>query len=300
MAATFFVERGLGHDLRTGADRYMLIGVVALLPWLGVFANQRLYNTRFIGRRIDEFRRIINACFFGAVIVTLTGYLAGVLLPRSVLVSLFVLSTVTVLIERELARRLFARLRTTGRMLRYVVIAGANPEGCELAAMLRTETWLGYHVIGFVDDTCTDPQPVAGVPLLGSIGDTGRILRDHSGSSVIVASSGVESHTTNRLARDLLDQGIHVELSSTLRDISSQRLTGARWAGSRWSMSSPWCAGDGGRRPSARSTSWERASGCSWPRRSSRRRPSRSGSIRGARCCSSRPGSGATASRSPS
>ncbi|HEY4331548.1 MAG TPA: hypothetical protein VGM78_03220, partial [Ilumatobacteraceae bacterium] len=225
MAVTFLVERKLGHDLRTGADRYMLIGVVALLPWLGVFANQRLYNTRFIGRRIDEFRRIINACFFGAVIVTLTGYLAGVLLPRSVLVSLFVVSTITVLIERELARRLFARLRTTGRMLRYVVIAGANPEGCELAAMLRTETWLGYHVIGFVDDTCTDPQPVAGVPLLGAIGDTGRILRDHSGSSVIVASSGVESHTTNRLARDLLDQGIHVELSSTLRDISSQRLT---------------------------------------------------------------------------
>ena len=30
---------------------------------------------------------------------------------------------------------------------------------------------------------------------------------------------------TNRLARDLLDQGVHVELSSTLRDISSQRLT---------------------------------------------------------------------------
>lgn len=225
MTATYFVERGLGHDVRTGIERFVLIGVVALLPWLAVFSNQRLYNTRFIGRRIDEFRRIINACFFGSLVVTLTGYLSGVLLPRSVLVSLFILSTVSVLIERELARRLFARLRTTGRMLRHVVVAGANPEGCELAAMLQTETWLGYHVLGFVDDTCTDPQPVAGVPLLGTIGDTGRILREHSGSSVIVASSGVESHTTNRLARDLLDQGIHVELSSTLRDISSQRLT---------------------------------------------------------------------------
>jgi exopolysaccharide biosynthesis polyprenyl glycosylphosphotransferase len=42
---------------------------------------------------------------------------------------------------------------------------------------------------------------------------------------VIVASTGVDSSVTNRMARDLLDQGIHVELSSTLRDISSQRLT---------------------------------------------------------------------------
>ena len=42
---------------------------------------------------------------------------------------------------------------------------------------------------------------------------------------MIVAASAIESATTNRLARDLLDQGIHVELSSTLRDIASQRLT---------------------------------------------------------------------------
>jgi exopolysaccharide biosynthesis polyprenyl glycosylphosphotransferase len=41
---------------------------------------------------------------------------------------------------------------------------------------------------------------------------------------VIVAASAIESETTNRLARDLLDRGVHVELSSTLRDIASQRL----------------------------------------------------------------------------
>jgi exopolysaccharide biosynthesis polyprenyl glycosylphosphotransferase len=51
------------------------------------------------------------------------------------------------------------------------------------------------------------------------------ILLEYPNASVIVAASAVESAVTNRLARDLLDQGVHVELSSTLRDISSQRLT---------------------------------------------------------------------------
>ena len=50
-------------------------------------------------------------------------------------------------------------------------------------------------------------------------------LHEYPNASVIDASSAVESAVTNRLARDLLDQGVHVELSSTLRDISSQRLT---------------------------------------------------------------------------
>ncbi|MBV9952585.1 MAG: sugar transferase, partial [Acidimicrobiia bacterium] len=130
-----------------------------------------------------------------------------------------------VAVEREVARRLFASLRERGYLVRHVVIAGANPEGRELAAQLQAEAWLGYRVLGFVDDTVTDPQPVAGIPLLGTVAEAGDVVRQHAGASVIVAASAIESETTNRLARDLLDQGIHVELSSTLRDIASQRLT---------------------------------------------------------------------------
>jgi exopolysaccharide biosynthesis polyprenyl glycosylphosphotransferase len=61
--------------------------------------------------------------------------------------------------------------------------------------------------------------------MLGTPMELPNVLREYPDTSVIVASSGVDSAVTNRLARDLLDQGVHVELSSTLRDISSHRLT---------------------------------------------------------------------------
>jgi exopolysaccharide biosynthesis polyprenyl glycosylphosphotransferase len=110
-------------------------------------------------------------------------------------------------------------------MTRSVIIAGANPEGRDIAAMLQAEPWLGYEVVGFVDDHAPPKQPVPGVPLLGGVAELPGILHEYPNASVIVAASAVESAVTNRLARDLLDQGVHVELSSTLRDISSQRLT---------------------------------------------------------------------------
>lgn len=199
---------------------------LATLPiWLGLFANQRLYNTRFIGRRIDEFRRVINSCVLGTLAVSLVANLANVLLRRSSLVILAVTTCILVTVEREIARRVFLRLRSGGRMVRSVIIAGANPEGRDIAAMLQAESWLGYQVIGFVDDNAPPREPVPGVPLLGGVGDIQGILSEYPNASVIVASSAVESAVTNRLARDLLDQGVHVELSSTLRDISSQRLT---------------------------------------------------------------------------
>ena len=223
--ATYAIEVTWLSNDNAESERFLAIALCSLPAWLLVFTHQRLYNTRFIGRRIDEMRRIVNASILGVIVVALIGYATGFLIERSALAIVFFLSAGFVLIEREVARRIFTKLRVQGRMLRHVIIAGANPEGRELGQMLRTEKGLGYHVIGFVDDSPFEGDPVAGIPLLGPIADTGRILREREGSSVIVASSGVDSEVTNRLARDLLDQGVHVELSSTLRDISSQRLT---------------------------------------------------------------------------
>ena len=224
VVTTYLLRR---WDPQSGAsDAQLLVATLVTLPvWLGLFAKQRLYNTRFIGRRIDEFRRIVNASLLGTLSVSLAGALANVLLRRSGLVILAVTAIVTITTEREIARRVFLRLRSRGRMVRRVVIAGANPEGQDIAAMLQTEVWLGYQVIGFVDDYSGRAEPVPGVPLLGGVANLPSILAEFPDTSVIVAASGVESAVTNRLARDLLDQGIHVELSSTLRDISAQRLT---------------------------------------------------------------------------
>ncbi len=215
----------LGHP-RTGAALRLWWTTLATTPvWLAIFANQRLYNTRFIGRRIDEFRRIVNAAFLGTLVVALAANLVNDLPSRRGLAILGLVACALITTEREVARRIFLRLRSNGRMVRSVVIAGANPEGRDIAAMLQAEPWLGYEVLGFVDDHAHRRDPVPGVPLLGGVADIGGVLREHPHASVIVAASAVDTDVTNRLARDLLDQGVHVELSSTLRDISSQRLT---------------------------------------------------------------------------
>ena len=82
-------------------------------------------------------RRIVNASFLGVIVVALAGYVTGFLVPRSALAIVFFLAAGLVAVEREVARRIFANLRAQGRMLRHVVIVGANPEGRELARCSR-------------------------------------------------------------------------------------------------------------------------------------------------------------------
>ena len=101
---------------------------VATVPiWIALFSGQRLYNTRFIGRRIDEVHRIVNATFLGTLSVAVAASLANVLLRRAGWVMLALCAVVLVTLEREIARRLFTRLRTWGRMSRELIVAGANP-----------------------------------------------------------------------------------------------------------------------------------------------------------------------------
>jgi exopolysaccharide biosynthesis polyprenyl glycosylphosphotransferase len=223
LAAVLVHRWGLGA--LHAAKQLWWTSVIIIPAWLGIFANQRLYNTRFIGRRIDEFRRVVNASLLGTLTVAVAANVVGILPSRGGLVVLFACAVIVVTLEREIARRMFLRLRSAGRMTRSVIIAGANPEGRDIAAMLQAEPWLGYEVVGFVDDHAPAREPVPGVPLLGGVAELPGILHEFPNASVIVAASAVESAVTNRLARDLLDQGVHVELSSTLRDISSQRLT---------------------------------------------------------------------------
>ncbi len=200
--------------------------LLALPLWVAVLAHQRLYNSRFIERRIDEFRRIVNASVLGTWAVILTAMVSNVLLPRTGLAMLAACACVTITVERNIARRLFRGLRSRGQMLRQVVIVGSNHEARDIAAMLRAEPWLGYEVVGFVsDDEDAQEEPVPGLRVLGTLADLPRLLGEIDRASVIVATSAVPSATTNRLARDLLEIGIYVELSSSLRDIAPSRLT---------------------------------------------------------------------------
>ena len=132
----------------------------------------------------------VDDVVFGVVSVALAGYFVGYLAPRSGLLILFAVAVVLLIAEREAARRVFVQLRKRGRLVRSVIVVGANAEGREIAAMLVTEPWLGYRVLGFVDDESADPSPVAGIPLLGKVGDLTTLVRQHPGASVIVASSG--------------------------------------------------------------------------------------------------------------
>lgn len=189
---------------------------------IGAACNQ-LHRSRANERPGDEARNVAKT-----VVVGIAALLFVALVTQYKDISrLWVFLTATsmwslVMIERQVARRMFARFRTEGRLQRRIVVVGTDDHALGIADRYVENPALGYEVVGFAGD---DPEVEhAGVRVLGSRSELPRLLADNDCCGVVVSLSSVPDTEVNTLTRQLTDDGFHVALSSSLRDIDVWRL----------------------------------------------------------------------------
>ncbi len=208
-AATALVDGG--RDWRPAA-------VAMLLAWAFWFGRARMYSARFITRRADEVRRIFDAGMLVAASIAVSSFVFDWSIRRWWLVLAVAFAAVALTLEREVMRRRYDRMRVSGKFRRDVLMIGDNHESEQLERMFAEEPKLGYNIVETIDPKqAENPQQLVTTVLAAA--------RAANATGVIVAATGIETKASNRLIRDLIDAGIHVELSSTLADIAPKRLT---------------------------------------------------------------------------
>ncbi len=208
----------IAHAAYPGSLDGTIASVALLLSWGFWLSRARLYSIRFITRRSEELRRLIDGGLRSLGSTALLGFLFRWDISRPWLILAVALGTALLVVERELLRRRFNQLRRTGSMRRSIIIVGDNDEAHDLQAMFAEDANLGYEVDAVV--------PTSHGPDRSSLIADVFIRLDQTGAmGVVVAATAPPPNHMNRLVRDLLDAGIHVELSSTLADIEPHRLT---------------------------------------------------------------------------
>ncbi len=208
----------LATVLRSAGDDGLAAGLTLLGAWALWLGRARLYSARFITRRSDEMRRIIDASLLSLASVAAIAFAFDLAIDRIWLAIAAGAGCVALIAEREVYRRHYGRLRRTGRRSRRVLMIGDNDETRQMAAMFAEEPELGYEVVEQIDPAgCASPAELT-TQALGA-------ARRNDATGAVVAASAVETGASNRLIRDLIEAGIHVELSSTLADINPSRLT---------------------------------------------------------------------------
>ncbi|MGH8905444.1 MAG: sugar transferase [Egibacteraceae bacterium] len=225
MAVAFALRSLIPGSNSAHAHDHLVAGALSVPLWIAVFARCHLYTARRITRRLQELGLVVRALFVSVCTAAGLSFLLQLQISRGWLVLCFFVALVAVQCERELVRRIFKGLRAKGRMLRPIVVVGTNVEALGLCATLQSEPWLGYRVMGMVGERNPDPPLLEGVPWLGTIDELPNALERTGSGGVLIATTAVDCETSNRLTRQLTDASIHVELSSSLRDIRAERLT---------------------------------------------------------------------------
>lgn len=220
-----WLNEAFNPDDATTTREYMGLFLLSLPVWPVIFTQQLLYRSRFLTRRVDETSRVIRAAIFGMLATAAISVFVRVTVGRSWALIVLGVLLVALVTERLIARAMFDRARRRGTLLRPVLIAGRNAEGRLVRSVIDDTPKLGYRFEGFVEDLI---QANPGESPLAVLGDPKRIidLVDRMGvNSVIVAATAIDVGSSNRLIRSLTEHGVHVEISSTLCDIASSRIT---------------------------------------------------------------------------
>lgn len=200
--------------------------VLASVPgpaWIAALMLQRLYVARVIERQCDEIRRLVVSGATAIATVLMAAVLFGnPLVSRLWVLTLFSFVTVALVIERHIARQLFTRMRRSGRLSRRVAIIGVDEKAVALARTVMGNAELGYEVTGFIGDGVPDRR--SGAPVIGCLEDSAATLREHGCSGAIISLGSIDSRRINQLTRALTDDGFHVALSTSLRDIDVTRM----------------------------------------------------------------------------
>ncbi len=183
----------------------------------------RMYLARANERPSQEWANIARTVAIGVGAMVALAFVLQYKTLSRFWVSLIVASvTVALIVEREVARRIFRQMRCSGRLSRRIVIVGTDAHAVGLMHAFQRRPDLGYQVVGFVGDD--DIGVRGGVERLGGFDDTLEMLRRHEAVGVVVSLGSVDADTANRMTRQLTDAGYHTALSTSLRDIDVGRI----------------------------------------------------------------------------
>ena len=229
VSAAMFISSFLYFDIgnRTPAEKadYALLVLFMTPVWLVVFWLYDLYEPRQVLSPVSEFKQIFQSVVAGIVLIFLADSLFDQELARGWILLTMVTAFVVIGGERLAIRKMLHFLRRRGAESSPTIVIGTNHEARTVVKTLSREAWLGYNILGFVDDDSPVGEDVDGHPVLGRTEDLPKIVAERGASLVLVAATALDTTRLNRLLWELQSQDVDLQITSGTLDLMASRMT---------------------------------------------------------------------------
>jgi exopolysaccharide biosynthesis polyprenyl glycosylphosphotransferase len=203
---------------------YTLITLLATPVWLVLFWLYGLYEPRQVLSPVSEFKQVFHGVLGGAVAILVADSLFKLNLARGWVLLVMVCGFVTIAGERLIVRKFLHFLRRRGSDVTRTIVLGTNHEARTVAKALQREAWLGYRIVGFVDDDVLTGDVGQRLEVLGPTGELKEIIEEHRATLVIIAATAFDPTKLNRLFWELQDVDVDLQITSGTVDLMASRV----------------------------------------------------------------------------
>ena len=168
----------------------MMLTQVATI--LAIFFFTRLYHTVRAVSRLDEFYQIFGSVSVGTMLsVAISGFIfknsvMDLDYSRAMIIYAWLSTILLVTLGRWMHYRIKARLQARGWGTDRVLIVGTGDVGYMILQKIQWSPWLGYKVVGLVDDNGANGRAF-NVPVLGKPEQLAELIDQHEIDEVIIA-----------------------------------------------------------------------------------------------------------------
>jgi Undecaprenyl-phosphate glucose phosphotransferase len=178
------------HEPNLGFEYYILSLLVIMPLYLLLYSVFGLYKPQ----RTKSIRSlpisIIKANAMGLLMLITFLFVVEQLDYSRYLLAIFAISsTIFSIIERVIFRQSLRFMRSKGFNIKYVLMVGAGVLGEQVATKLNQREYLGYNIIGFLDDNIERGHKVADFKVIGTIDDLCDVILTNQVDKAIITIS---------------------------------------------------------------------------------------------------------------
>lgn len=204
---------------------YALIIAVATVVWVFLFWLYGLYEPRQVLSPVAEFKQTFHGVIGGTVLIFFADSLFNLNLSRGWVLLAMGMGFLVVGLERLSVRKALHYLRRRGGDATRTIIVGTNHEAKTMARTLERERWLGYRIVGFVDErTPVGHEVTNGHQVIGTPVQLQDLVHSYDATLVLVAASAFDASRINRLFWELQLADVDLQITTGTIELLASRM----------------------------------------------------------------------------
>lgn len=181
---------GFGRSI-WGFDHYLMPLLFIIPTYIFIYFVLGLYAPQRTKKTINsEAIKIFEANFIGLLfVVTMLFVFELTEYSRYMLAMFAIFSTIFSITERFIIRTLLKLMRSRRYNIKYILVIGAGELGQKFFNIINQNEYLGYSIIGFLDNNLPKNEKIQGLRIMGAVEDLEEVISTNLVDRVIITLS---------------------------------------------------------------------------------------------------------------